>query len=89
MTFIRTELRAILKLACKVFASREMTIRPQGAGLPMASLQENRTVLTYLHPIRVFRNETYIAGQMTNKSICRACICSGARTLRVRIRPYR
>lgn len=36
----------------------------------MASLQENRTVLTYLHPVSLFRNETYIAGQMTKKSIC-------------------
>lgn len=36
----------------------------------MASLQENRTVLNYLHPISFFRNETYVAGQMTEKSIC-------------------
>lgn len=35
----------------------------------MASLQENRTVLTYLHSVSFFRNETYIAGQMTKKSI--------------------
>lgn len=36
----------------------------------MASLQENRTVLNYLHPISFFRNETCIADQMTKKSIC-------------------
>lgn len=36
----------------------------------MASLQENRTVLNYLHPVSLFRNETYMAGQMTEKSIC-------------------
>lgn len=36
----------------------------------MASLQENRTVLNYLHLVSFFRNETYFAGQMTKKSIC-------------------
>lgn len=44
-----------------------------------ASLQESRTALTYLHPIRVFRSETYIAGQMTNKSICSEPVSTVAR----------
>lgn len=35
--------------------------------------------MTYLHPIRVFRNETYIAGQMTNKSICSEPVFAVAR----------
>lgn len=70
MTIIRTELRTILKLACKVVASCEMIIRPQRAGLPNGVTAREPDCLTYLHPIRVFHNETYIAGQMTNKSIC-------------------
>lgn len=36
----------------------------------MASLQENRTALTYLHLLSFFRNETCMADQMTKKSIC-------------------
>lgn len=35
--------------------------------------------MTYLHPIRVFRNETYIASQMTNKSICSEPVFAVAR----------
>lgn len=45
----------------------------------MPSLQENRTVLTYLHPASFFRNETYIAGQMTKTSICREPVLAAAR----------
>lgn len=56
----------------------------------MASRQENRTVLTYLHLVSFFRNEAYMAGQMTEKSICSEPVfCSGARALCVRIRPDR
>lgn len=45
----------------------------------MASLQENRTVLTYLHSASFFRNETYIAGQMTKKSIYSDPVSAAAR----------
>lgn len=45
----------------------------------MASLQENRTVLNYLHPVSFFRNETCIADQMTKKSICSEAVFAVAR----------
>lgn len=45
----------------------------------MASRQENRTVLTYLHLVSFFRNEGYMAGQMTEKSICSEPVFAAAR----------
>ncbi|MHB0790131.1 hypothetical protein [Bradyrhizobium sp. 5.13L] len=36
-------------------------------------------VLTYLHPVSFFHNETYIVGQMTKKSICSEPVFAMAR----------
>lgn len=45
----------------------------------MASRQENRTVLTYLHLVSFFRNEAFMTGQMTEKSICSEPVFAAAR----------